>query len=554
MGRAEALPIEVVRHRLASVAEAMGSALHRAARSANIKERGDLSCAVFDATGRLVAQAAHIPVHLGALEAAVGAALEHVDRWDDGDVIVLNDPYSGGSHLPDLTTVSGVFGPSARSGAHAREPDFFIATRAHHADIGGAAPGSLAMAEDLFGEGLVLPPVHLARGGVLCDDVARIIAANSRTPDERRGDLEAQIAGHTVGARRLAEVIAVTPDIEDACEALLAWSERLAEARLRRLPDGVYSAADQIDDDGAGGGPYRLAVTVTVSDGRLHADFTGTSDQAPRGINAPLAVTRSAVAYVAACLVGDAPINSGSLARISVHAPAGSLLAPRPPAPVAGGNVETSQRVVDVVLSALAHGAPELIPAASQGTMNNVLAGSADARPPWSYYETIGGGAGASASRPGASAIQVHMTNTRNTPVEALEIELPIRVERYAIRRGSGGRGLHPGGDGIVRAYRFLQPATVTLLGERRSSRPPGAAGGEPGEPGRNVLVAADEAAAPEPIGGSGRAERRRDLPAKITLRVRAGDRLEIHTPGGGGWGSGRGSRRDQPEDSDGTP
>ncbi len=508
----------------------MGSALVRASRSANIKERGDLSCAVFDAEGRLIAQAAHIPVHLGALEAAVDAARSQVSHWDEGDVIVLNDPYSGGSHLPDLTTVSAVFAPLQmhdRDAGSLVTPAFFLATRAHHADIGGTTPGSLSIASDLFGEGLILPPVHLARRGAICDDIARIIGANSRTPDERKGDLDAQVASHSVGARRLAEVMTATIDLESACSELLEWSGRLAEARLQQIPDGIYGYEDQLDDDGLGGGPFRIQVEVTMRDGRLHADFSGTAEQAKGGINAPLAVTRSAVSYVAACLVGDAPINAGVLSRVSVYAPAGSLLAPHRPAPVAGGNVETSQRVVDVVLGALAQAAPWLIPAASQGTMNNVLAGSTLSRRPWAYYETIGGGSGASAAGDGASGIQVHMTNTRNTPIEALEMEFPIQVERYALRRYSGGNGLRMGGDGIVRTYRFLEAATISILSERRESRPPGAAGGKPGQPGKNILHR------------SGHADT--ILSAKATLTVEPGDLIEIRTPGGGGWGTAEG-------------
>lgn len=529
----------------------MGSTLVRASRSANIKERGDLSCAVFDASGRLIAQAAHIPVHLGALEAAVDAARSAIPAWNDGDVVILNDPYAGGSHLPDLTTISPVFGPEReadpasawkerdpeglaravsepqageRNGGAPLKPEYFLATRAHHSDIGGSSPGSLSIARDLFGEGLVLPPIRLARRGVIRDDIAEIIYANSRTPDERRGDLEAQVAAHSVGARRLADVMVATPDLRSACADLIDWSSRLAAARLRRLPNGVYRSEDRMDDDGLGGGPFAIRVAVTIQDGGISVDFSGTAAQAAGGINAPLAVTRSAVAYVVACLVGDAPINAGLFSRMSVVAPAGCLLAPIWPAPVAAGNVETSQRVVDVLLAALSQAAPELIPAASQGTMNNVLAGNTSASPPWAYYETIGGGSGASRDHDGASGIQVHMTNTRNTPIEALELEYPMRVERYALRRHSGGAGSRTGGDGIIRTFRFLEHATVSVIGERRASRPPGAAGGEPGRAGRVVVRREGQ---PDRI-----------VPAKTSFEVGPGDLLEVYTPGGGGWGS----------------
>ena len=530
MSRSESAALEIIRHRLASVAESMGSALVRASRSPNIKERGDLSCAVFGADGQLVAQAAHIPVHLGALTAAVDSARRSMPVWEEGDVVVLNDPYAGGSHLPDLTTVSAVFLPEAGhkqpTSVSLEQPSFFLATRAHHADIGGATPGSLSMVRDLFGEGLILPPVLLARKGAMSADVSRIIYANSRTPDERRGDLEAQVAAHSVGSERLFDVASKSKNLRAECDALIEWSDRLARSRLRRLPDGVYLGEDQIDDDGLGGGPFPIRVAVTVRDGTLSVDFSGTADQADGGVNAPMAVTRSAVAYVVACLVGDGPINAGTFRGLQVHAPPGCLLAPNHPAPVVAGNVETSQRIVDVLLSALSSAAPNEIPACSQGTMNNVLAGSSHSRPPWAYYETIGGGMGASAGGSGASGLQVHMTNTKNTPIEALEIECPLRVEEYGLRRGSGGKGSNRGGDGIIRSYRFLAPATVSLVGERRTSQPPGAVGGLPGSSGINLLRSAGQS----PV----------ELPAKGTFQVGPGDVLELRTPGGGGWGSPR--------------
>ncbi|MFN2252043.1 MAG: hydantoinase B/oxoprolinase family protein [Anaerolineae bacterium] len=511
--------LEVFRHRITAVAEAMGATLQRAAYSPNIKERLDFSCAVFDDSGRLLAQAAHIPVHLGAMPAAVEAAARRVREWRPGDVVALNDPYMGGSHLPDITTVAPVFAPGRSS------PSVLVATRAHHADVGGAAPGSLPLARDLFGEGLVLPPVRLVRGGTLDDDLVAVICGNSRTPEERRGDLGAQLAAHHAGQGRLTELLADDPTaFAESCSDLLAYTERRARARLALLADGRYSFSDVLDGDGRSPAHLRVSVAVDVAGSDLTFDFAGTAPQAAGGVNAPLAVTHSAVYYVVACLLGDVPVNAGTFAPVAIDAPAGTLVNPRPPAPVAAGNVETSQRIVDVVLGALHQAAPQLVPAASQGTMNNLTVGGWDERTgrAFTYYETIGGGAGASATRPGASALQVHMTNTLNTPVEALETAYPLRVERYTVRRASGGPGEHAGGDGIERAIRFLMPATATLVTERREVAPWPLAGGGHGARGENSLIR-DGAVT--------------ELPGKVTLDVDAEDVLVVRTPGGGGWG-----------------
>jgi N-methylhydantoinase B len=537
----DAAGLEVFRHRITAVAEAMGATLQRAACSPNIKERLDFSCAVFDRHGRLLAQAAHIPVHLGAMPASVAAArtaraAADGASWQPGDVVILNDPYQGGSHLPDITSVSPVFAPVHAPGA-AREPTFFIASRAHHADVGGAAPGSLAPAYDLQAEGLIIPPVRLVRAGAIDPDLLAVICANSRTPDERRGDLEAQLAAHHVGTERLIELLAAgADDLAAAGDGLLAYSERRARAGLLALPDGSYPYADQLDDDGRGAGPIEIAVTVAIDRDQLVADFSGTAPQTAGGVNCPLAVTESAVYYAVACLLGDVPINAGAFAPVRVVAPPGSLLNPYPPAAVAAGNVETSQRVVDVVLGALAAALPERIPAASQGTMNNVTIGGFDPlhRRPFSYYETLGGGGGGGPDGAGASGLQVHMTNTRNTPVEALETSYPLRVEAYRLRRGSGGRGRHPGGDGIERRLRFLAPARIALLTERRTSAPRGLSGGESGAPGQNRLIRVDAPGIEQP------------LPAKGSFDVAAGDVLVIRTPGGGGWGAGSGRGGDR--------
>jgi N-methylhydantoinase B len=512
--------LEVLRHRLAGVAEAMGAALQRSASSTNIKERLDFSCAVFDGAGRLLAQAAHIPVHLGAMPAAVAAARSRTVRWAAGDVVALNDPYLGGSHLPDITTVAPVF-----AGQHAG-PVLFVATRAHHADVGGATPGSLPLVGDLHAEGLVLPPVRLVRGGRVDEDLLAVVCANSRTPDDRRGDVAAQLGAHRLAEERLVELVGEdVAAFRAAAAALLAHSERSARARVAELPAGRYTFRDALDDDGVHDEPLWIQVAIEIGPDGLHADFDGTAPQAETGLNAPLAVTRAAVLYVAACLFGDdVPINDGAFAAVRVTAPPGCLLNPRPPAAVAGGNVETSQRVVDVLLGALSGAVPDRIPAAGQGTMNNLTIGGQrpDGRP-FTYYETLGGGAGAAPGRSGASGLQVHMTNTRNTPVEALEIAYPLRVEAYRLRPGSGGQGRWAGGCGLERVVRFLAPAQVTLLSERRRLAPWGLGGGGPGARGENRLVAAD---------GS-----QRRLPSKGSFRVAAGDRLVIATPGGGGWG-----------------
>jgi N-methylhydantoinase B len=516
---ADPVGLEVFRHRIVAVAEAMGAALQRAAYSPNIKERQDHSCAVFDAHGRLLAQAAHIPVHLGALPAAVAAARHRVRGWRAGDVVALNDPFLGGSHLPDITTVSPVFAPGGR------RPALFVATRAHHADVGGAEPGSLPIARDLFGEGLVLPPVLLVRGGRLDPDLVSLVCANSRTPAERRGDLEAQLAAHHTGTTRLGELLAAdAPGLLRNAQALLAYTERRARAGLAALPAGTYRFEDVLDGDGHRSGPLRVRVALTIRGDTVSADFRGSARQVDGGVNAPRAVTASAVYYVVACVLGGLPINAGMFAPVRIIAPRGTVVNPRPPAAVAAGNVETSQRLVDVLLGALAQALPDRVPAASQGTMNNVTVGGRDPRRDgtYTYYETIGGGAGAARGQPGASGVQVHMTNTRNTPAEALEVAYPLRIEACRLRRGSGGRGTWSGGDGIERRLRFLAPARVTLVTERRTHAPWGLSGGHAGAPGEDRLCTTHGEVV---------------LAGKGTFDAAAGDVLIVRTPGGGGWG-----------------
>ncbi len=523
--RPDPVSLEIFRHLFAAVAEEMGVTLGRTAYSPNIKERRDYSCALFDHRGQMIAQAAHIPVHLGSMPASVQAALEAVERWRPGDVVILNDPFLGGTHLPDITLVSPVF--HAEGG---EEPVYFVASRAHHADVGGMAPGSMGTAGEIYQEGLIIPPIYLAEAGRLRRDLIELICRNVRTPEERRGDLDAQLAAHRVGERRVLELIDRygLAAVQAHAEALLDYAERLTRARIGQVPDGVYRFMDYMDDDGREDEPVPISVAITVSGEEMTLDFTGTAAQRVGPINCPLAVTRSAVLYVVHCLIGgDVPANAGVSRPVHVLAPEGSLVNARPPAAVAGGNVETSQRIVDVVLGALAQALPDRIPAASQGTMNNLAVGGFDPERgrPFTYYETLGGGGGGRPSGPGLSGRHSHMTNTLNTPVEAIEFTLPLRVRRYALREGSGGPGRHPGGEGVVREIEFLTPATVSLLTERRRLAPYGLHGGRPGARGRNRL---------RRIG----ADREESLPGKATLEVAAGDVLIVETPGGGGWGS----------------
>ncbi len=517
----EAAELEIFKGLLTAIPEEMGIGLRRSAFSPNIKERLDFSCALFDARARMIAQAAHIPVHLGSMPLSVLACVESLDL-QPGDEAILNDPYHGGTHLPDITLVSPLFF------AGSDRPFAFVANRAHHADVGGISPGSMPIATELSQEGIVIPPTKLLVGGGLNRSLWDRIMAEVRTPDERAGDLRAQLAANTIGAARLLDLVARygTSKIESASEALLAYSERVTRDLLAEIPDGTYRFSDRLDDDGIDPTPAEIQVAITVSDDRALVDFTGSSPQRQGSINAVYAVTLSAVYYVFRCLLGlDVPSNSGCLAPITVVAPEGSLLNARPPAAVAGGNVETSQRIVDVLLGALSQACPDRVPAASQGTMNNLTIGGWDPERgrPFVYYETIAGGQGGRPGKDGASAIHTHMTNTLNTPIEALEFAYPLRVCRYAIRAGSGGAGHYRGGDGVVREVELLADSEVTILSDRRRFGPYGLAGGEPGKPGANWLVT-DGGAQP--------------LPGKVNLRVERGARLRIETPGGGGFGT----------------
>jgi N-methylhydantoinase B len=467
-----------------------------------------------------VAQAAHIPVHLGSMPRAVEAALR-LAPFRPGDAVLLNDPYDGGTHLPDLTLVSPVF---LRAG---REPSFFVASRAHHADVGGAAPGSLPIAREVYEEGLRIPPVFLRRGGRDDAGVLALLLANVRTPHERRADLAAQLGAQVTGTRRLEElaVRGGTRELERAASALMDATERHARALVARLPHGTFRFEDALDDDGLGHGPLAIRVALTLGGGKIRADFTGTAPQAAGPVNAVRAVTTAATLYVVRCVLQeDVAVNDGLLRVIDVVAPTPSLVNPVLPGAVGAGNVETSQRIVDTVLGAFARALPDRVPAASSGTMNNVLIGGHDPRSnrAFAYYETLGGGHGGGPTGPGESAMQVHMTNTRNTPVESLEHAYPLRVGSLRVRLGSGGRGLHPGGDGLERTLELLVPARVTVIAERRLRGPYGLAGGEPGAPGVTLVR-------------EGRHERR--MPGKFTIDAPRGTVLTVASPGGGGWG-----------------
>jgi len=514
----DAISLAVFRSLFESVAEEMGVTLQRAAFSPNIRERLDFSCAMFDADARMVAQAAHIPVHLGSIPASVQAAIRAFDRFAPGDVIILNDPYHGGTHLPDVTMVSPVFVDGA--------PAFFVASRAHHADIGGMSPGSLPLSTELYQEGLILPPIKLAEGGQRNAGVMALITANSRAPEERIGDIEAQLAAQRVGERRLLAMTAShgADRVREHAAALIDYSRRLTEAVIAAMPDGSYTFEDALEGDGQQ--EYRIPIraTVRVEGAALTVDFSGTAPQVAGNLNAVTAIARSAVFYCLRLLaIDDVPVNHGCFEPVRVTAPARSLLDPVFPAAVAVGNTETAQRVVDTVLGAFAEALPGRIPAASQGSMNNVTLGGATETGSYVYYETIGGGHGAGPDSDGLSGRHSHMTNTRNTPVEALEYSLPLRVLAYRLRDGSGGDGFHRGGEGITRAFEFLTPATLTVNSERRVYAPYGLRGGGSGQVGRNRLIHAD---------GS-----EETLSGKATRAVTPGDVLLIETPGGGGWG-----------------
>ena len=544
--------LEIYRALYTSVAEEMGIALRRTAFSPNIKERRDYSCAVFDARGRVIAQGDHMPVHLGSMPMAVASALREIDL-QPGDVVALNDPFAGGTHLPDVTLVMGVWKGNRGKGERVKgnksegrsgqfppspfplfPPVFYVANRAHHADIGGATPGSMGMATDIYGEGLCIPPIRLVRNGELDEDSMRLILANVRSHAERRGDFQAQIGSLKTGATRLLEIVERRGERETADYAghLIEYSARLMRHAIGLIPDGDYRGEDALDDDGVSDEPVPIKVKITIKGQHARVDFDGSAPQVAGPINAVEAITVSAVSYVFRCLLeGDVPASAGLMQPLEVIAPQGTVVNAVHPASVAGGNVETSQRIVDVLFKALAQALPARIPAASQGTMNNLTIGGIDPRDgntarEFSYYETVAGGMGARPAHDGLSAVHTHMTNSLNTPAEALEYAYPLRVREYRIRKGSGGKGKHRGGDGVIREIETLAPARMSLLADRRKRGPYGLSGGDDGKPGSAAIIR------------KGIGERRaRRIGSKGSWELEKGDRVRIETPGGGGFG-----------------
>ena len=545
--------LEIYRALYTSVAEEMGVALRRTAFSPNIKERRDYSCAVFDSSGRVIAQGDHMPVHLGSMPMAVAAALREV-QMGPGDVVALNDPFAGGTHLPDVTLVMPVFAQSAGSRrqsagsksrtypASRRLPAasclFYVANRAHHADIGGATPGSMGLATDVYGEGVRIPPIRIVCGGEICEDVIKLILANVRGSRERRADFEAQMGSLKTGSARLLEIVerrGTNEAIEYAAH-LIAYSSRVMRHAIASIPDGSYEAEDSLDNDGTGASEVPIRVRVTIRGDRAQVDFKGSAPQVAGAVNAVEAITVSAVSYVFRCLAGsDVPASAGLMEPIEVIAPRGTVVNATHPASVAGGNVETSQRIVDTVFKALSRAIPDRIPAASQGTMNNLTIGGIDPRTgaEFSYYETVAGGMGARPALDGMDAVHTHMTNSLNTPAEALEYAYPLRVRQYRVRKGSGGKGKQKGGDGVIREIETLAPARMSLLADRRKRAPHGLHGGEDGAVGRAFIVHCD-----------GREE---EIASKGSWQMEAGDRVRIESPGGGGFGQARVARASRP-------
>ncbi|QHN02527.1 hydantoinase B/oxoprolinase family protein [Granulicella sp. WH15] len=516
-------PIELAVFKSAthSIAEEMGATLRRTSFSPNIKERRDYSCAVFDASGEVIAMGDHMPVHLGSMPMSVRAAIDAL-TLGPGDIALLNDPYAGGTHLPDLTMVLPVFtkGESA--------PVFYVASRAHHADVGGMYPGSMGLCREVYQEGLRIPPVKLVRAGEIDPGILGIILHNVRTPREREGDLLSQIGACRVGELRLRELLEKYGAAQARLfsTALLNYAERLMRAEIAKVPQGRFEAEDFLDNDGFGSEPVRIAVAITVAGEGVTIDFAGSHAQIASSLNAVYAITYSAVFYVLRCLLpDDAPAAAGLMRPVTMLAPLGSIVNAQLPAPVAGGNVETSQRIVDVLLRALAAALPTRIPAASSGTMNNLTIGGVDPRTgrAFAYYETTAGGQGARPGADGLSGTHAHMTNSLNTPVEALEYAYPFRVRTYGYRVGSGGAGQFRGGDGIIREIELTTPARVTLLADRRVFQPYGLAGGESGAAGRSLHRSGEELL---------------ELPGKTSLEIKAGDSIRIESPGGGGWGA----------------
>ncbi|MGD9345664.1 MAG: hydantoinase B/oxoprolinase family protein [Candidatus Aminicenantes bacterium] len=518
MDEFDPIELELFKNAFISISDEMGAVLGRTALSPNIKERKDFSCSLFNRKGETFAQGSHIPVHLGAMPLSVQASIRSVD-YHEGDLVILNDPYQGGTHLPDITCISPLFVDGKLS--------FFVANRAHHSDIGGMTPGSMPLASEIYQEGLIIPPLKMIEKGKLRSDLLHLILANVRTPEEREGDLLAQVAANKKGLQRLKEILQKhgVRKVQRYGIYIQDYTEKILRDTLAQIPDGSYVFEDFMDEDGIHTNPVKIRALLTIANDEAIVDFEGSAPQVEGGINANLAVTTSAILYVFRSLIReDIPFNTGLFRPLTILAPPGSVVNANSPAATAGGNVETSQRIVDILLGCLAQAIPERIPAASSGTMNNVALGGFDPlrNESFAYYETIGGGMGASDSLPGLDGVHTHMTNSLNTPVEALENYLPIRIRRYTLRRRSGGKGRHRGGDGIIREYEFTVPTQVTIISERRRFSPYGLQGGSKGKTGKNILVSGNE---------------KIPLRSKSNLIAKPGDRLLIETPGGGGYG-----------------
>ena len=506
------IELSVFSSRISAICDEMGVVLQKAAFSPNIRDRLDYSCALFDARGELCAQAAHIPVHLGSMAYAMGGIVEDFD-WQPGDMVIVNDPYLGGTHLPDITIIAPLFIDSKLQA--------FVANRAHHADIGSHTPGSMPISGSLEEEGIVIPPTRLVTKGVVDEACLAGIVGQTRSELQGRGDFAAQISANRTGLARLTKLIEGMGSVafNEALLALNDYAERLALAALADIPEGEYRFMDFMDDDGLGNHNLPIQATVQIQSHRVLVDFAGTAGQTAGNINCPLSVAAAAVYYVFRCLMPDqTPACAGSFRPIHIQAPEGCLVNARRPAAVAAGNVETSTRIVDVIMGALSQAIPERIPAASHGSMNNLAMGGYVGEASWDYYETMGGGMGAGPQQPGLSGVQTHMTNTRNTPIEVLESRYPLYIHIYSMRTGSGGAGKRPGGEGLLREIEFLDATTVTLLTERREHAPWGLQGGDPGRAGGNRL-------------------NKQLLPAKVCFEAKRGDRLTIASAGGGGWG-----------------
>ena len=518
----DATTVDVIKGALIYAAEEMGIALRKSAYSPNIKERMDHSCALFDRERRLIAQAEHIPVHLGSMALAVREGLSRYrGDLEEGDMLLLNDPYISGTHLPDLTLIAPVF--------HEGEVIGYAANKAHHTDVGGRAPGSIAGdSTELYQEGLIIPPVKFIRGGEVDGDLASLIQSNVRTPETQMGDIRAQIAANNTGSRRLLELVGEygVGVVEASMAAIMDYSERRMRAEVGALADGVYEAVDWMEDTGSGSEPAAISVRIEVEGDEISFDYAGTSPQVEGPVNAPLGVTVAGIYYTLISITDPTiPVNDGCFRPVSLRIPEGCMMNPRRPAPVAGGNVETSQRNVDVLLKALTDAAPDRVPAAGLGTMSNIsIGGLREDGSPWTFYETIGGGSGGRPGSDGVDGVHVNMTNTMNTPIEALEAYLPLRFQSYSLRPDTGGVGEWRGGCGIERSWTLTgQAATLSILAERVKIPPWGLRGGGSGALGEYILERAD-----------GSAER---LPSKCTVPLRRGDRLHIRTPGGGGYG-----------------